>query len=97
MLTDAASNVKNIQLGCVIVLFCGYCVVVCRVVCELLAAGVTCVTPSYLIDWLAQPWDGLAQHYLFGTEKDLCQELQQLEAARQQDQQQQPQQQSMSF
>jgi hypothetical protein len=51
-----------------------------------------------LVDWLAHPWQGLEQHYLFGSKPQEGGELQQLEATRDQDgQQQQQQQQSMSF
>jgi hypothetical protein len=48
-----------------------------------------------LVDWLAHPWQGLEQHYLFGSKPQKGGELQQLEAAR--DHEGQQQQQSMSF
>lgn len=54
-----------------------------------------CVLPSYLVDWLAQPWQGLEQHYLFGSRPQDGSELQQLEAAR--DHEGRAQQQSLSF
>jgi hypothetical protein len=34
----------------------------------MLAAGVLCVSPSYLVDWLAHPWQDLGQHRLFGCQ-----------------------------
>lgn len=64
-------------------------------VSSLLDAGVVCVLPSYLVDWLAQPWQGLEQHYLFGSRPQDGSELQQLEAAR--DHEGRAQQQSLSF
>lgn len=66
----------------------------CSVVSSLLQAGVVCVSPSYLVDWLAQPWQGLEQHYLFGSSPQDGSELQQLEAGRDQEGQAQR---SMSF
>lgn len=54
-----------------------------------------CVTPSYLVAWLAHPWQGLEQHYLYGSRPVEGGELAQLEAGR--DQAGQRQQQSISF
>lgn len=67
----------------------------CSVVSSFLDAGIVCVAPSYLVDWLAHPWQGLEQHYLFGSKPQEGGELPQLENARNQDGQ--GQQQSMSF
>lgn len=67
----------------------------CSVVSSLLAAGVVCVSPSYLVDWLAHPWVSLEQHYLFDSCPEQGTELQQLEASRVSEGQ--GQQQSMSF
>ena len=36
-----------------------------RAVQALLAAGVPCVAPEYVVDWVAHPWSSLAQHYIF--------------------------------
>ena len=45
------------------------------------AAGLSCVGPSYLVDWVAHPWTPLApQHRLFGTEAGAA--VAKLEAAR---------------
>jgi len=62
---------------------CGlWCACCCSVVSSLREAGVPCVSPAYLVDWLAQPWLSLEQHYLFGDQAAQSGELQQLEAAR---------------
>jgi hypothetical protein len=67
----------------------------CSVISGLLDAGVVCVSPAYLVDWLAHPWASLEQDYLFGSSPQEGGALQQLEAAR--DHEGQRQQQSMSF
>lgn len=74
---------------------CFVACLLCRVVASFLEAGVVCVTPSYLVDWLAHPWQGLEQHYLYGSRPVEGGELAQLESGRDQDGQRQ--QQSMSF
>jgi hypothetical protein len=61
------------------------------------AAGVVCVPPAYLVDWLAHPWQDLKHHHMFGCKADAAgSEVLLLEAARKLDGQ--PQQEpSISF
>jgi hypothetical protein len=59
----------------------------------MLAAGVMCVSPSYLVDWLAHPWQDLAPHRLFGCQPG--DEIAALEEARKSTGEQQER--SMSF
>jgi hypothetical protein len=44
------------------------------------ASGLVCVTPAYLVDWVAQPWASLDEHVVAGRRKGG--ELGRLEAAR---------------
>jgi hypothetical protein len=59
----------------------------------MLDAGVMCVSPSYLVDWLAHPWQDLAPHRLFGCQPGA--EIAALEEARKSTGE--PQERSMSF
>jgi hypothetical protein len=59
----------------------------------MLAAGVMCVSPSYLVDWLAHPWQDLAAHRLLGCQPS--EEIAALEEARKSTGE--PQERSMSF
>lgn len=61
----------------------------CRVGRALLAAGVACCRPQYVVDYLAHPWQPLDPHRLWGSTAGA--ELATLEAARAQDGQGQPQ------
>lgn len=58
------------------------CVCHCRVVASFLAAGLPCVSPAFLVEWLADPWQDLSTHFLFGSKPTGSSELAALEAAR---------------
>eukprot|EP00775_Hariotina_reticulata_P014746 gene14746-14915_t len=66
-----------------------------RWISAFLAAGVVCVPPAYLVDWLAHPWQDLKHHQLFSCKPHADSEVPLLEEARKLDGQ--PQEPSISF